>query len=151
MHRFSISRERSDAVGVQTVMDVFEVLAHPIRYRIVTVLASGEHSSGNLVDLITREHRVSKSTVSWHLAVLRDSGSVIVRQEETERWYRLDEALIARVKYEVHALVMVWRRRIGDVDGTDPLAAFSRERIQKARKMAAEGDRVEAMYTQGTV
>ncbi|TBN57504.1 transcriptional regulator [Glaciihabitans arcticus] len=132
-------------------MNVFEVLAHPIRHRIVTILASGEHTSGNLVDVISHEHRVTKAAVSWHLAVLRDSGYVIVRQEYTERWYRLDEDVIRRLRKEVRTIVKVWRRRIGDVDGTDPLAAFSRKRIQKARRTAGDTSRVGAMYTQGVI
>ena len=115
-------------------MNVFEVLAHPIRHRIVTILASGEHTSGNLVEVVAHDHGVTKAAVSWHLAVLRDSGFVIVRQEYTERWYRLNEEVIKKLKREIHTLVTMWKRRIGDVDGTDPLAAFPQKRIQSTGK-----------------
>lgn len=105
-------------------VDVFEVLAHPIRHRIVTVLASGEHTSGNLVDVITHEFRVSRAAVFWHLAVLRDNGYVTVRADWREHWYRLNESLLAQLRGQLDDLVWRWKHRIGHREKTDPAALF---------------------------
>ena len=109
-------------------VNVFEILAHPIRHRIVTVLASGEHLSGNLVEVITHEFRVSKAAVSWHLAVLRDNEYVRVRADWSERWYRLDTRLLERLGTELDDLMYLWKHRIGDREKTDPLVSMERRR-----------------------
>ena len=109
-------------------VNVFEILAHPIRHRIVTVLASGEHLSGNLVEVITHEFRVSKAAVSWHLAVLRDNEYVRVRADWSERWYRLDTRLLERLGSELDDLMFLWKHRIGHREKTDPLVSMERRR-----------------------
>lgn len=103
-------------------MNVFEVLAHPIRHRIVTVLASGEHTSGNLVDVVTSEFRVSRAAAFWHLAVLRDNEYVTVRSDWREHWYRLDDRLIGQLRGQLDELVWRWKHRIGHRENTDPVA-----------------------------
>ena len=106
-------------------MNVFELLAHPIRHRIVTVLASGEHTSGNIVDVITHEFRVSRAAVFWHLAILRDNAFVTVRADWREHWYRLDERLITQLRGQLDELAWRWKHRIGHRENTDPMALFT--------------------------
>ncbi|MGV8885380.1 MAG: ArsR/SmtB family transcription factor [Microbacteriaceae bacterium] len=120
-------------------MNIFEILAHPIRHRIITVLASGEHTSGNLVDVITHEFAVSKSTVSWHLALLREHDCVIVRSDWNERWYRLDEQCIRRLAGELSDLKKRWKMRIGSIERTDPLASYIQSKKRAARKSYTQG------------
>jgi DNA-binding transcriptional ArsR family regulator len=48
----------------------FEILAQPIRRRIIEVLAVGDHTAGELCDVVTVENRVSRTAVSHHLATL---------------------------------------------------------------------------------
>ena len=79
-------------------MNVFAVLAHPIRWRIVEILASGEHLSGEISDGITRQYGVSRATVSKHS--LSD-----------DVWTRIDERL-GWLKY-------LWDGRIGTRSGND--------------------------------
>lgn len=70
-------------------IDPFWALGDPVRRRIVDVLASGEHTAGQLADIANAEFRVSRTAASKHLRVLRDAGLVDVRAEEQWRWYRL--------------------------------------------------------------
>ncbi len=52
-------------------MHPFEILAEPIRRRIVEILASGEHFSGDIEAVIIHEFGVGRSAVQHHLAVFR--------------------------------------------------------------------------------
>ena len=71
-------------------MHAFDVLADPVRRRILEVLAEGEHASGEVVEVIAREFGISQAGVSQHLKVLRDSGFASVRVEGTRRVYAVD-------------------------------------------------------------
>lgn len=71
-------------------MHAFDVLGDPVRRRILELLATREHSSGEVVDVISREFGISQAGVSQHLKVLRESGFASVRPEGTRRVYVLD-------------------------------------------------------------
>ena len=68
-------------------MHAFDVLADPVRRRILEVLAEGEHASGEVVEVIAREFGISQAGISQHLKVLRDSGFASVRVDGTRRVY----------------------------------------------------------------
>lgn len=108
-------------------MHPFEAMSEPARRRIVDVLASGEHTSGQLAEIIGQEFRIGRTAVSRHLRILRDAGFVDVRAELAWRWYRLTEYGIGSLEATVADLRMKWARRIGwDADRLeefDPLAA----------------------------
>jgi DNA-binding transcriptional ArsR family regulator len=93
-------------------MQAVEVIADPVRSRIVQLLAAGEQSAGEVGAVIEREFGISQPAVSQHLRVLRDSGLAHVRAEGRRRMYALDRlssrhliALAARVVREVSDLV----------------------------------------------
>ena len=71
-------------------MHAFDVLGDPVRRRILELLAEREHSSGEVVEVITQEFGISQAGVSQHLKVLRDAGFAQVRPEGTRRVYVLD-------------------------------------------------------------
>jgi DNA-binding transcriptional ArsR family regulator len=80
----------------RTRMDPFEVMAEPARRRIVEVLASGEHTAGQLAEVISAEFRISRTAVSKHLRILRDAAFVDVFADQSWRWYHLlDDGLTA--------------------------------------------------------
>jgi biotin operon repressor len=62
-------------------MHAFDVLGDPVRRRIIELLASGEHSSGAVVDVIREEFGLSQPGVSQHLRVLREHGFATVRPD----------------------------------------------------------------------
>jgi DNA-binding transcriptional ArsR family regulator len=71
-------------------MHAFDVLADPVRRRILELLADGEHASGEVVDVIAKEFGISQAAVSQHLKVLRDSGFATVRVDGSRRVYSVD-------------------------------------------------------------
>ena len=71
-------------------MHAFDVLADPVRRRILELLADGEHASGEVVDVIAKEFGISQAAVSQHLKVLRDSGFATVRIDGSRRVYSVD-------------------------------------------------------------
>lgn len=71
-------------------MHAFDVLGDPVRRRILEVLATGEHASGEVVAVIQAEFGITQAAVSQHLKVLRDSGFASVRAEGARRLYVVD-------------------------------------------------------------
>jgi DNA-binding transcriptional ArsR family regulator len=68
----------------------FDVLADPVRRRILELLAGGERSAGALGAVVRAEFGISQPAVSQHLRVLRDTGFVRVRPVGTARFYAAD-------------------------------------------------------------
>ncbi|WP_374974887.1 ArsR/SmtB family transcription factor [Microbacterium trichothecenolyticum] len=109
-------------------MDPFEALAEPVRRRLIEILASGEHTSGQLADVVGVEFRISRTAVSKHLRLLRKAGYVDVRAEEKWRWYRLDRRGFESLEASVADLRSKLNRAIGWNPDTgqkyDPLAVL---------------------------
>jgi len=78
-------------------MHAFDVLADPVRRRILELLATGEHASGEVVDVIAAEFGISQAAVSQHLKVLRDTGFASVRIDGARRIYAVDAAPMQEV------------------------------------------------------
>jgi DNA-binding transcriptional ArsR family regulator len=87
-------------------MHAFDVLGDPVRRRILELLAGGEHASGEVVEVISREFGITQSAVSQQLKVLRESGFATVRPEGTRRFYAVD----VRPLSEVDAWLEPFRR-----------------------------------------
>lgn len=64
---------------------LFHALAEPARLALLEHLATGEHRVRDLVDHM----HLAQSTVSKHLACLRDCGLVTVRTEGRSSWFSL--------------------------------------------------------------
>lgn len=64
---------------------VFHALSEPTRLELLDHLRSGEHRVRDLVDHMG----LAQSTVSVHLACLRDAGLVQVRAEGRASWFSL--------------------------------------------------------------
>jgi DNA-binding transcriptional ArsR family regulator len=103
-------------------MHIYEVMAEPIRRRIVEVLASGEHYAGDLESLVVVEFGVGRSAVQHHLKLLKDHGFVVTRDDWPFRSYRLEENFVPQLLREAQHLKNRWDRRIGWDVGTDPLS-----------------------------
>jgi DNA-binding transcriptional ArsR family regulator len=78
-------------------MHAFDILGDPVRRRILELLADGEHASGDVVAVISREFGITQSAVSQHLKVLRDGGFATVRAEGTRRVYTVDPRPLVEV------------------------------------------------------
>lgn len=66
---------------------LFHALSEPTRLALLDHLATGEHRVRDLVDHM----HLAQSTVSVHLACLRDCGLVTVRPEGRSSWFALAE------------------------------------------------------------
>ncbi|MCW1804483.1 MULTISPECIES: ArsR/SmtB family transcription factor [Brachybacterium] len=64
---------------------LFHALAEPTRLALIRHLATGEHRVRDLVDHM----HLAQSTVSNHLACLRDCGVVTTRAEGRASWFSL--------------------------------------------------------------
>ena len=71
-------------------MHAFEVLADPVRRRLLELLAETEHSSGDMTTVVQTEFGLTQSAVSQHLKVLRDSGFATVRVQGARRIYTVN-------------------------------------------------------------
>ena len=99
------------------------------------MLASGEHLSGNIEEIITHEFGVGRSAVQHHLALLRRHNWVIVRHEEAMRGYRLNADALDRLQGEVKDIRTKWKWRIGWIDGADPLTGELSKRGRRGHGM----------------
>lgn len=63
-----------------------KALAHPLRFRLFTLLASGEKCVCDLVDDVD----ASQPLVSHHLATLKKAGLIRDRQDATWNYYSVD-------------------------------------------------------------
>lgn len=77
--------KRKPAVYYQARARIAKAMAHPTRVFILEVLQEGERCVCELTDLIGAD----QSTVSKHLAVLRQAGLVEDRREGVMIYYRL--------------------------------------------------------------
>jgi DNA-binding transcriptional ArsR family regulator len=105
----------------------FEVLADPVRRRILELLADTEQTSGAVTTTIRAEFGISQPAVSQHLKVLRDNGFAAVRADGTRRLYALDRAGLAEIDQ--------WLARLRP-------AAFLNQRLDALATELARGRRV---------
>jgi len=106
----------------------FEALAEPARRRLVEILASGEHTSGELAAVVGGEFRISRTAVSKHLRILRDAGLIDVRADFQWRWYWLVSDGLDLLEMTVADLRQKWAGRIGwdDERGREPDQGWSK-------------------------
>ena len=73
---------------------MLEVAAEPSRRRLLQLLASGERT----VTQLASHFPVTRSAISQHLAILAEVGLVTARKQGRERYYRLDEGGMVRLR-----------------------------------------------------
>jgi len=103
-------------------MDVFALLAEPVRYRIIEILATGEHTSGQLADVLHHEFGVGWPAVSQHLRRMRGAGFVVSRPQDRSRFYRLAPTALDELDRRIDRLHELWDARYGWPYRADPLS-----------------------------
>jgi len=93
-------------------MHAFDVLGEPVRRRILELLARGEASSGEIVQVIEAQFGISQAAVSQHLKVLRDAGFAHVRPEGPRRHYRIDTAPLKEVDVWLERFRSFWEPKL---------------------------------------
>lgn len=97
-------------------MHAFEVLADPVRRRILELLAGGELASGDIVRVIEAEFGISQPAVSQHLRVLRDSGLASVRPEGARRLYSVEAQALRAVDTWLERFRSMWDQPLAALD-----------------------------------
>ncbi len=97
-------------------MHAFDVLGDPVRRRILELLASGEHTSGAVVEVISAEFGIGQPAVSMQLRVLRESGFASVRPEGARRLYSLDAGPLSQIDAWLEQFRGFWTQRLDALD-----------------------------------
>ena len=114
-------------------MHIYEVLAQPIRRRIVEVLASGEHTAGNLEAVVMVEFGVTRAAAQHHLRVLREHDMAVAESDWPHRSYRLNDHFVSWLELEAQRLRWLWDRRIGWRVRAEQVAGFHHPSARGAR------------------
>lgn len=93
-------------------MHAFDVLGDPVRRRILELLADGERTSGQVVEVISREFGITQSAVSQQLKILREAGFASVRAEGTRRLYAVDSRPLAEVDEWLNRFRHFWEPKL---------------------------------------
>jgi len=84
MSKQPIEREEDIVIAAASM----KAIAHPLRLKILCVLAPGELSVQDIVE----QAGTSQSNISQHLAILRDKGILIAHKEANHVYYRIGDA-----------------------------------------------------------
>lgn len=93
-------------------MHALDVLGEPVRRRILELLAGGEHSSGQIVDVVGAQFGITQAAVSQHLKVLRDNGFATVRPEGARRIYSVDPAPLQEIDRWLNRFRHFWEPKL---------------------------------------
>ena len=125
-------------------MHAFEVLADPVRRRLLEMLVEGERSSGDLTEVVRAEFGVTQSAVSQHLKVLRDTHFATVRVDGARRIYALEAAALRDVDHWLERFRAFWAPKLAAL-----ATEVARGKRERRRSSPAQGpDRVQAQATQ---
>jgi len=94
-------------------MHAFDVLADPVRRRILEILTQGDHASGEVVEVVGRDFGIGQSAVSQHLKVLRESGFANVTVSGAKRIYAIDATALSEVDEWLSQFRQYWGPRFG--------------------------------------
>ena len=83
---------RADPVYVVKAQ-LFRVLGHPVRIRILELLSDGERTVGDL----QAQLRLDSSSTSQHLAALRQQGVLESRRAGTSVYYRIRDPRVSQL------------------------------------------------------
>ena len=112
------------------MMHAFDVLADPVRRRILEILGQGEHTSGEVVEIVGRDFGIGQSAVSQHLKVLRENGFANVTVSGAKRIYAIDATPLS----EVDEWLSPFRRFWGPKFGALAVEVARGKRRRKSRK-----------------
>jgi DNA-binding transcriptional ArsR family regulator len=93
-------------------MHAFDILGDPVRRRILELLATGEHSSGDIVLVVQREFGITQSAVSQQLRVRRENGFASVRIDGPRRIYSVVPEPLRDIDDWLDKFRMFWGPRL---------------------------------------
>jgi DNA-binding transcriptional ArsR family regulator len=111
-----------------TTSDVFNAIGEAQRRDILNLLAGGERSVNELVELL----KVRQPQVSKHLGVLKQVGLVSVRVLGQQRLYRLNPENLKPIHEWIKPFEAMWSERLDQLD--DYLEQLKKEELKKGSK-----------------
>jgi DNA-binding transcriptional ArsR family regulator len=114
-------------------MEAFDILGDPVRRRILELLAAGERSAGDVVEVIQAEFGLTQPAVSRQLRVLRESGFAAVRAAGTRRLYALNGEALEDVENWLTDLRRQWSQRLDALE-TELARGRRRDSDQRSRR-----------------
>lgn len=118
-------------------MHAFDILADPVRRRILELLADGEEAAGALTATIGEEFGISQPGVSQHLRVLRENGFATVRAEGTRRLYAVRPEALQEVDMWLERFRRIWDQHL-DALATELSRGKRERRLAQAAKSARD-------------
>ncbi len=94
-------------------MHAFDVIADPGRRRVLEILRQGEHASGEVVEIVSRDFGIGQSAVSQHLKVLRENGFANVTVSGAKRIYAIDATPLSEVDEWLSPFRQYWGPSLG--------------------------------------
>lgn len=98
-------------------MHPFDVLADPVRRRILELLSGGELSVGEIGAVVRHDFGISQPAVSQHLRILREHGFATVRPVGTRRLYAVDPAPLREVAEWLDRYRHFWNEQLEALAG----------------------------------
>lgn len=97
-------------------MNAFDILADPVRRRILELLSEGERTAGEITAVVRDEFGISQPAVSNQLRVLRDSGFAGDERRGSHRMYALRDEALREVTEWVDRYRSFWTNRLDALD-----------------------------------
>jgi ArsR family transcriptional regulator len=123
----------STSSSIEELASFVKAFGNSTRVRIVELLLQGEHCVSEITALID----VSQQKVSYHLAILRQSGFVAVREDGARAYYRIDEEHLIDALQAVSDALIRAREKQAERRPGDRCAAC-RESVQSKGKRRYE-------------
>jgi DNA-binding transcriptional ArsR family regulator len=117
--------------------DVFSAIAHPLRRRLLDLLAEGEQP----VNQLAMPFQVSRPAISQHLRVLLDVGLVSERRSGRERRYRLHPDRLRDVRDWLATYDRFWEERLAALGEHLDKEAPPQQRVGPPSGPVSERDR----------
>lgn len=99
-------------------MHALDVLADPVRRRLLELFAEAERPAGEASEVVEHEFGISQPAVARHLRVLRESGFLTRRAEGRTRLYTVDPTALDQLEGAVARYRTLWNQRL-DALGTE--------------------------------
>lgn len=93
-------------------MNVFEVLADPVRREILETLADGEMQAGKVVTRVQSRFDMTQAAVSQHLRVLRENGFARMRAAGNRRLYSVEVTGLRQADAWLERFRALWEPRL---------------------------------------
>jgi DNA-binding transcriptional ArsR family regulator len=97
-------------------MNAFDILADPVRRRIVELLSQGGRTAGDITAVVRDEFGISQPAVSNQLRVLRESGFAGDERRGSHRLYALRPDALDEVTRWVDRYRSFWEQHLDALD-----------------------------------